>query len=195
FLHASVAPHEVFVGEAVVYALEAWSESGRGYRIGLSERPTFKDFWSTDIERAQRRGARIEGRSFAVAPVLSRVLFPQRAGELMIPGARGTAESGSFLFGGGATIAIDAPPTPLVVKPLPAKGQPPGFSAHNVGSFKLSTKVDRKTLEQGEALTLTVTLRGSGNMALAAPASWPTFEGFRSYDPTAEPPKIQADGD
>ena len=195
FLHAAVSPREVYVGQAIVYTLEQWSQAGRGYQISLSERPTFKDFWSTDIERARRRGARLDGLSYSVTPVMSRVLFPQRAGEMTIPGARGIAQSGGLFFGGGGRIPLDAPATPIVVKPLPADGQPANFSAHNVGRFKLSSAIDRKTVIQGDALTLTVTLSGSGNLALAAPAAWPKFEGFRSYDPTANEPQIQADAD
>jgi hypothetical protein len=64
---------------------------------------------------------------------------------------------------------------------LPA-GKPSGFSG-GVGQFNISSKISKTDLEANEAVTLTVTIQGSGNMKLLKnPAvDWP--EGFEVYDP------------
>jgi hypothetical protein len=78
---------------------------------------------------------------------------------------------------------VGGTPLSIEVLPLPAKGQPPGFSANNVGQFAIQAAVDRTQVEQGEAFTLTVTIEGTGNVRFADPGEWPVLEGMRRYDP------------
>ncbi|MCA9700217.1 MAG: BatD family protein, partial [Myxococcales bacterium] len=84
------------------------------------------------------------------------------------------------------------------VKPLPAEGQPPDFPANNVGSFTLEAAVDRETLRQGEAVRLTVTIAGIGNVALVSLGKaferGPTVPGARTYEPKPEAPVLETGG-
>lgn len=49
------------------------------------------------------------------------------------------------------------------VKPLPEKGKPESFKG-NVGRFTFKSKIDKTTLKANEALTITITIGGSGNL-------------------------------
>jgi len=72
----------------------------------------------------------------------------------------------------------------LKVKPLPP-GAPAGFSAANVGRWRLSTEVSQAQVQLGQPVTVSVILEGRGNLknavipALTGPAS------LRIYDPTS----------
>jgi hypothetical protein len=70
--------------------------------------------------------------------------------------------------------------------PLPAEGQPPGFAPSNVGQVQLSATVDKNTVEVGQPFTWTITLSGTGNLAVFDPGKWPETEGARRYDPKVE---------
>jgi len=68
------------------------------------------------------------------------------------------------------------------VKPLPSSGKPVDFSGA-VGSFTMTSEIDRKELKTNEPLTLKVTLSGKGNLELieALPLTFPPD--FETYDP------------
>jgi hypothetical protein len=51
----------------------------------------------------------------------------------------------------------------LNVKPLPEKGKPESFRG-NVGQFTFKSKIDKTTLKANEALTITITIGGHGNL-------------------------------
>jgi hypothetical protein len=72
------------------------------------------------------------------------------------------------------------------VLPLPAQGQPAGFSPNNVGVYHIEAKIDRTRVQQGEPCTLRVTLQGTGNLRLVDPGTWPEIEGLRRYEPKVE---------
>ncbi len=173
FLWATLDRKEVYVGEQVIYELEVY-ERNRFVNIQLRNLPSFKDFWSEELPEARARQETVGGVPYRVHPGIRRALFPQRAGELRV----GSAEA---IVGLRRTLRSDR--IPLRVKPLPAAGQPAGFSAHNVGSFEISASTDRKTLRQGEPFTLTVVVRGTGNVRFVDPDPWPDIPGARRYDP------------
>lgn len=194
---------QVYVGEQVVYQFLVF-ERTQG-NLSISTAPTFKDFWAEDLEpthanaRALPREA-IHGVAYRVHETMRRALFPQKAGTLVIGGPKVALQpSVSLLFGGqrgsqmpkrftGRTLGVE-------VLPLPAKGQPANFPANNVGKFQIATQVDRTTLQQGEAVKVTVTIAGTGNIALLELGEWPTIEGGRTYEPKPETPQIDTKGD
>jgi hypothetical protein len=186
---------EVFVGEQVIYELQIWSRVFT--RLELTKLPTFKDFWTEELEVARnKRRALVEGRVYEVFPSMRRAVFPQRAGTLTIEGAELRSGGTVNLFGGGSpSREHHGRSFAITVKPLPAEGQPPGFAANNVGEFTLSAKVDRAKLVQGEALRLSVTVAGTGNIALVSLDAWPKPSGMKTYEAKPETPKLDATGE
>jgi hypothetical protein len=135
-----------------------------------------------------------DGRNYQTAVLYRTLLFPQRSGDIVIDPAhfeavlrvRNRAQVRSifddfFDSYTTATKSLTAPSVTIHVSALPA-GKPADFSG-GVGQFNISSKISKTELEANEAVTLTVTIQGSGNMKLLKnPAvDWP--EGFEVYDP------------
>ena len=138
-----------------------------------------------------------DGRNYQTAVLFKTVLYPQHSGDIKIDPASFEAvlrvqtrqqvrSIFDDFFGSYANVnrTLTAPGTTIHVKPLPA-GKPADFSGA-VGKFTLTTTPSASqpiSLKVNEALTLTLTISGSGNMKLIkTPAiDWP--EGFEPYDP------------
>lgn len=80
------------------------------------------------------------------------------------------------------TYNITSTPIAIHVKPLPDKGKPANFTGA-VGQYSISASLDKPTLSTSDAGTLTITLKGTGNISLlnAPVVSFPNS--FETYDP------------
>jgi len=72
-------------------------------------------------------------------------------------------------------------PITLEVQPLPLEGKTALYSGL-VGTFSISTAVSKKQLEAGDTTTLTITIKGSGNIRDAAAPEFPAVPDFKIYD-------------
>lgn len=176
FVWATVDKAQLFVGEQLTYDLEVY-ERVRFQNIHLRELPGFQDFWSEELPERTMRNEVVGGVAYRVHPGLRRALFPQRAGTLTITAAQ---------VGVGLRRRVSGQALGVEVLPLPAEGQPPGFSPNNVGSFTIEASVDRKAVKVGEPFTLTVIVRGEGNIRAIDTGTWPELPGMRRYDPKVE---------
>lgn len=187
FMWIRVDNPEPYVGEQVTYTIEVYERSRRQLDLTLPSLPGFQDFWTEDLPTARQRSEMVEGSPYTVHTVLKRALFPQKAGNLTISSPQADIGVRAGIFGQVRRLRrISGQALELHVKPLPAQGQPPGFSANNVGSYGIKAEVDRTEVKGGEPLTLTVTISGSGNIAVLDPGPWPDLEGLRRYDPKSE---------
>lgn len=158
--------------------------------------PEFKGFLKQELEMGeiQTELEHYDGRNYQTAVLYRTLLFPQRSGEIIIEPAkfeavlrvRNRAQVRSIFddfFDSYTTVTkpLSAPGATIHVDELPA-GKPAGFSG-GVGRFDISSNISNTELQANEAVTLTITIQGSGNMKLLkTPAvDWP--EGFEVYDP------------
>ena len=74
------------------------------------------------------------------------------------------------------------PTVTINVKPLPAQGKPADFSGM-VGDYKFTADFDRTNLKVGEALTLSVNIKGDGTPGTITDPKLPDFSEFRSVPP------------
>jgi hypothetical protein len=72
------------------------------------------------------------------------------------------------------------PEASLDVNPLPAAGRPADFN-NAVGSFSLSSGVDKKQVATGEAVALRIKLEGQGNLKMIPDISIPFLPDFTVY--------------
>jgi len=149
---------------------------------------------SQELDRSETKT--IGGRNYRVSLAYRAMLTPTTPGTFMLDGFalqmflpverrnRRSQFSRPFfsntiqMLARGGSIQID-------VRPLPVEGRPPNFSG-TVGRFTLSSGVDKERTEADDLVTLGVTLKGVGNVALA---SLPEFEGtddFEVFDTTQE---------
>ncbi|HEV7731089.1 MAG TPA: BatD family protein [Candidatus Binatia bacterium] len=77
---------------------------------------------------------------------------------------------------------LTSEPIELDVQPLPDAGRPADFSGA-VGRFSLDVRATPLELTQGDPVTLTITLRGEGNLASATPPALPASDALRVYPP------------
>lgn len=192
------------VSRTKVYEQEAISLSYRLYVAGaefkqFTNNMTFPDFTSFLQQKLNTQDAQWElenynGRNYQAVTFYSILLYPQKSGDIQIDPAMfeavllvpNQARSRSifddfFNSYTSATRMLRAPGVTIHVQPLPA-GKPASF-AGGVGQFRMDAKLSSTDVKANEAVTLTLTVRGAGNMKLLKnPAvEWP--EGFEQYDP------------
>ncbi len=176
FLWATTDKARAYVGEQVTYALDVY-ERRQLISVTLRTPPSFPDFHTFDLPEGEGSVELVAGVPHRVRPGMRRALFPQKAGTLTI----GAAEISI-----GRRRRDKSPTLAIEVLPLPAEGQPPDFSPTNVGQLALSASVDKTVVEAGQPFTWTVTLSGTGNLALVDPGKWPELRDARRYDPKIE---------
>ena len=131
--------------------------------------PTFPDFLVEELPPLSPQTQRIRGKTFWVQEQVRR-LYPQRTGRIVI-------EPATLILpvpGGRKTLKTD--PLKLTVRPLPEAGKPAQFSGA-VGEYQISAYVDRRTIEAGRALTLSVQISGRGSMQTVTAPKLPAIPG------------------
>ncbi len=161
--------------------------------------PEFTGFLKQELENGeiQTELEHYNGRNYQTAVLYKTVLYPQRSGDIKIDPASFEAvlrvqtrqqvrSIFDDFFGSYANVnrTLPASGVTIHVKPLPS-GKPADFSGA-VGKFSLAANPSASqpiSLKVNEALTLKLTISGSGNMKLIKTPSidWP--EGFEPYDP------------
>jgi tetratricopeptide (TPR) repeat protein len=87
-------------------------------------------------------------------------------------------------FGGRKNLTLEADPVPLIVLPLPTAGRPPSFGGA-VGSFSLAATASPLEVRAGDPVTLSLTLRGTGNLAHAQAPALAGSDALKVYPPSA----------
>ena len=156
-------------------------------------------FWreELDVETAtSARTAVINGIRYNVVRLKRVAVFPTRIGDLTVDPLRISTEvvaprqrSDPFsipFLNLGSLVSVERSSTAVDIEsiPLPA-GSPAAFSGA-VGAFTLQATLSREEIEVGEPVQLTVSIVGSGNIAmLEAPAIDPPHV-FERYDPEVQ---------
>ncbi len=192
------------VSKTKVYEQEAVLLSYKVYVAGVdlkqfTNNTTLPDFTSflqqkIDLQDVQLELENYNGRNYQTATIYSTLLYPQKSGDitiepatfeavLLVPNQARTRSIFDDFFNSytTATRTLRAPGTTIHVTPLPA-GKPVSY-AGGVGKFTMDAKLSATDVKANEAITLTLTIRGAGNMKLLKTPSvdWP--EGFEQYDP------------
>ncbi len=173
FMWVSVDKKRAYVGEQVSFRLDVY-EARRFLDASLRTTPSFESFTAQDQPLPEAYTTTVGERPFRVRPGVRKALFPQVAGTATI---------------GAAELLIDrrkrrlSDTIEVEVLPLPADGQPAGFSSNNVGRYQVAAAVDRDEVQPGEPFTLTYTVKGAGNIDVFDPGAFAELPGVRRYDP------------
>jgi len=151
-----VEPATPFVEQAVAWQLEIASRDDLD-RVEWLEAPAFPG------ARAERVTILPDARDDAGWRIRrdERVLFPERAGPLLLPAARLACGSADRWH------EVRIPSHNLEVRPLPAAGRPAGFEGL-VGPVTLRRYLRPERLTLGGSARITVSLRGPGNVWAAS---------------------------
>ena len=195
-----LSDREVYAGEPVTGTLKLYT------RINLSgiqelKYPDFKGFLKEDIETPPLRSLEsevIDGVQYGTGVIQRFVLYPQISGDLRIDPAEMTVltqeRSGArdpffddpffdSFFSSVATVPrkITTQPVTVKVKPLP-EPRPADFHGA-VGSFTMESSISGTDAKLNDAVTMTVTLKGTGNLSLAGEPVISFPQGIEKYDP------------
>jgi len=140
------------------------------------------------VVRVRELGRRkLDGRDLRMFE-LRRTFVSTRTGTLSFPASHfefGRVDRG-FFESRREIYYVAWPALEVEVLPLPEEGRPFEFSG-GVGRFVARSSVDRRSLDLGESIKLTVEWTGTGNIEFFEPPDLgreDTFKGFRSYGAT-----------
>jgi len=181
----------LFVGEQLTVGWYLYLTQSQNRYETISE-PHTDGFWVEDIPSTNPQGRlsfteqTMNGRTYSVALLFKKALFPLAAGKLTITPME--AEVAQVDFFGSPVRARRLKTEPLVIEaqPLPKAGEPAGFDPANVGKYEISAVVDRPSVAVGDAVTLRVAVKGAGNVRNVKAPSLPPLPGWKSYEPKTD---------
>ncbi len=190
-----------YVGEQLIYNLRIIPSQGV-QQINLPQdlqKLIGEKFWFQRLDKnVEAKVVKINGQNIRVFDVRI-VLFPLLAGKADLSGipveyqqASRTQRrrSGSVFdmfeddfFGGGSVVNMTAMASPISMEVLPLPNGAPGDFTGSVGEYSLTASTDKTTLPSGDALTLTVTIRGDGEPKTITKPKLPDLVQFEVFDP------------
>ena len=194
FITATASKTTVHEQEAILLTYKVYTVVNLRQLYG--KMPDLKGFHTQEVELPQQKTFTLEhykGRNYNTTVWSQYVLFPQQTGKLEIPSitfdgvvAQQTVSDDPFdaFFNGGGYVEvkkkITTPKVVINVQPLPAK--PAGFSGA-VGEFNLASSINATDVKTNDAVTIKLTLSGTGNMKLIGTPEVKFPQDFEIYDP------------
>jgi hypothetical protein len=194
FITATASKTTVHEQEAILLTYKVYTVVNLRQLYG--KMPDLKGFHTQEVELPQQKTFTLEhykGRNYNTTVWSQYVLFPQQTGKLEIPSitfdgvvAQQTISDDPFdaFFNGGGYVEvkkkITTPKVVINVQPLPAK--PAGFSGA-VGEFKLASSINATDVKTNDAVTIKLTLSGTGNMKLIGTPEVKFPQDFEIYAP------------
>lgn len=201
YVLSSTNKKECYTGEEIIASYSAlfhqqWKQwidynatNNRGYVNFKDKSGELKDFLNEKINlrfTGQSQPVRPANTNdlFFQRPLINFILYPLKPGEYTF-----NPIEMEFMLQPNRRNPIPVPiapqPLTLAVKPLPDAGKPDIF-AGAVGKFTLESAVDSAGIEEGETVTLKVTLEGFGNLKNAPKPVLPDLTNFDRFDPTTD---------
>jgi hypothetical protein len=202
FIKASTDKTSAVQGEQITVVYKVY------FRVPISsvspkKLPSFAGFWSTEIgkpdDKIKQYVETYNGLKYNVGEFRKIAIFPQKTGKLTIDPmdvevvaqvkVKSQVNDPFGFFGGMDTYGIQevlknlkSNAINITVSELPATNKPDDFSGF-VGSLNMDTKVDKHEVKAGEAINLTFTLSGKGNLSLLDKMNIEFPPDFEVYDP------------
>ena len=207
FLRCIPSKKSVCVGEQVVLTYKLYTKVPVS-SVSVSKMPSYAGFWTKDISdnsgKLKQSSEYVNGIEYTTAEIQKVIIVPQRSGNLTIDpmtmeciaqirterSSRRSMDPFEAFFNDpffnnnitNVQKELSSQSLTIDVKSLPENGKPDSF-AGAVGNYKFSSSIDKEELSTNEAVTITFTVSGSGNIELLQmpePVFPPDFE---VYDP------------
>jgi hypothetical protein len=161
--------------------------------------PDYTGFWAQDVpghQTIQVTNENIDGVVYQVGELKRSYLFAQRTGKIEIKpmelecvvrnqSRRAPRDIFEQFFGGGyedVLVKVKSKPVTIDIAALPKTNQPEGFSGA-VGDFSFKAHLSKDKVKANDAVNLTITISGKGNIKLLEPLKINFPEDFETYDP------------
>lgn len=186
FITGSVDKKEVYLGEQVTYTFGFYN------RLNLVQNPeynppTFNSFWVEEVDKQAAVSTRQIRNIVYRIQELRYALFPTVEGEAAISEAKLIYYVRNIwdFFDQGRRMVLTTRPVTVKVKPLPVTGRPGNFRGA-VGKYAVSYRLDKKTVKQGEAITLEFIISGTGNIKTIGEPELQSLDDFDIYESRSE---------
>ena len=198
----SLSKRKAYVGEQVFYNLRI--AAGQGVQqINLVQdlqKLIGEKFWFQKLDKQiEGKAMKVGGQDVRVYDVRI-VLFPLLAGKADLagipieytqvsrtqrrrPGSVFDMFDDEFFGGGGSVVNMSATASPIDMEVLPLPAGAPADFTGSVGEFTLSAAVDKASLPAGDAVTLTVILKGDGEPKTLTKPKLPDMGQFEVFEP------------
>ncbi len=198
FLDFIVNKKEVYVGEPVLATAKIYT------RVNLSgisdvKFPSFTGFMKTDLDTPPLNNLveeNVNGTIYGAGVLQQFLLYPQISGDIAIEPMsvtalqqqRVSASSGfdSFFddfFSSYQNVPVAVASDPLTIKVKPLPGNRPADFAGVVGKLEMKSAIDKDTVNVNDAITLSITITGNGNLRIAASPKLDLVPDIEQYDP------------
>lgn len=207
FLRVIPSKKSAYVGEQVVLTYKLYTKVPVS-SVSLSKMPSYAGFWTKDVSdnsgTLKQSSEYINGIEYTTAEIQKVIVVPQRSGTLTLDpmtmeciaqvrternNSRSMDPFEAFFndpFFNRNIVNVkkelSSQALTLEVKSLPENGKPASF-AGAVGNYSFKSNIDKTELSTNEAVTITLTVSGTGNVELLQmpePVFPPDFE---VYDP------------
>ena len=175
-----VDKNECYINEQIIMTFKFYV-GGRILNDPEYKAPETPGFWQEKLGEEAPVFENINGQRYSVARVKT-ALFPIKSGELEIQPTNLTIivpassqrdsddffdkflnSSGFFASNRGVRKVLRTNPVKVNVLPLPELNKPADFSGA-VGKFKITSGLDKQTVNTGDPVTLNITVTGEGNL-------------------------------
>ncbi len=214
FLKASIDKKSLVQGEQIILTYKIYTRVDVSQYV-INKLSSYSGFWSQDItgkdNKPKQYNETVNGLNYNVAEIRKVALFPQKSGTLTIDPLEveciaqiktKTKVNDPFanffndpFFSGLSNSIFDSYQNVkrvlksnqinINVIPLPETNKPNDFNSA-VGNFTINSTIDNTAVKAGEAITLKVTISGSGNLKLIDKLNINFPPDFEVYDPKIE---------
>ncbi len=208
YIKATVSTTKPYLGQQVILTYKIFTKVPVS-NLMVKKLSSFQGFWSKSLldenrQHYDQKTEIINGEEYIVAVINKFAIFPQKTGKLVIEPTemectvqlrvqnkrKRSHDPFEDFFNDpffnrnvkNINTVIKSNPITINVEPLPQLNKPKDFNGA-VGDFRLSSRIDRTQLKANDALTVTYTISGKGNLELIKipDVRFPTD--FESFDP------------
>ncbi|MBN2527964.1 MAG: protein BatD [Deltaproteobacteria bacterium] len=201
FLHMIPSKSTCMVGEQIILDVYLFTSVNNIRANQFDKEPGTEGFWverfeDFDLRNHRNRQVVINGTLYEQVILKKLALFPLKSGKLTIAPpvfSFVVGGGGFFSFSRGKEVKRAASAVEIDVLPLPKDGRPDNFNDANVGNLSFLVDTNQKEVKVGEPVTVTVNVRGSGNIRGIQLPEFAEVDGFKIYAPETDV-EVQARG-
>ncbi len=199
FVKTIVSKTKAYLGEQISVTHKVYTRYQlRGFQD--IKFPDYTGFWAQDVpnngQQIQVSNENIDGVNYQVAELKHTYLFAQRTGKLQIEpmnvavvvrkqSSKKPRDVFEQFFGGGyedASYNVKSKAITIDIQALPEANKPSNFSGA-VGEYSFKAQLNKDKIKANDAVNISVTLTGKGNLKLVDPIKINFPEDFETYDP------------
>jgi tetratricopeptide (TPR) repeat protein len=188
FVLGRVDKQNAYVNEQILYTFYLYRAERSAQITNLNYGPpTFQGFWVEKLKDSEKQSYKvINGRRFIVTEVTA-AIFPTTSGKLTIEPATLqlvmlTTPFGFSFFDRGVEKVLRTKAIDVEVSALPVAGRPAIFEGAVGEALQLTARVDRTEVQEGDPVTVTVKVEGTGNVKTFSRPKLAPLPQFKTYD-------------